>query len=822
LIVIDPSQSKTLNRQTNLSASKWIDWLALHREGTLKNTWKAAICASVSFVALQAPAMAQEAVAAPADEPQASDNEIIVTATRRAERLQDVPLAVSAISGEQLAEGGFQKLTDIQYQFSGVQFGTSPNDSGFRLRGVGTAGGFSSSSEQNVGTVVDNVVIPFGNPINSLGDLERVEVLKGPQGTQFGKNASSGVINITTARPKFDRVSGRVFGSYGELNEVNTTGQLNLPVSGNAALGLFGFYRRNDGFLNNVVRNEKWGGEESYGGRAKLLWEPTEGLSFYLIGDYSKTKVTGPGQLWTLNSLPFDVAFNPLMGLRFANLSALGVTPGSNNNKSVEEYPGYSSEQNYGGSLEINLELGGGYNLTSVTAYRMLDQGPQAFAIDGSSFPIFAAQPTGVDQRFFSQEIRLSSPKGSRLEFTGGAYLSVRKAGDNNDFNLAQIRPAFPFAPIALGPTLNATPLINISGGQSNTQAKSDSYAGFIDGKFHLTEQFALLGGLRVQHDKVRSQFFTIIDPAFAPASLDFSTTPPGFVVPYGPAPLQTGQTSKTGWSGRAGFEFKPAHDVMLFGTIARGYLGPTVTFSGLTGTRSNVNPQTVRDITVGIKSQLFDRKVTFNANLFFDQYKNLQTSVFNGIEFLTENAGGFRANGFEADASWRVSKELSFNASFTYSDTKFTDYVTSCPAVVKAGYTCFLASDGVTSLIQARGEPLSGAPKTSATFGADIRLPINETLMFDWSANAYYRSRVQYDVASAVSFQKAYATIGLNTGIGSADGRWRVGVFARNLLDQRFHTAVIGLPFSDPGGEVNWLTREGRRTLGVTAELKF
>ncbi len=774
---------------------------------------------SASIMALATPVAAQTAAVPAADAP-IDAGDIVVTATRRNERLQDVPLAVSAISGEQLAEGGFQKLTDIQYQMAGVQFGSSPNDSGFRLRGVGTAGGFSSSSEQNVGTVVDNVVIPFGNPVNSLGDLERVEVLKGPQGTQFGKNASSGVINITTARPNMDQVSGMIFGSYGELNEININGQVNLPLGKTAALGVFGFYRRNDGFLNNVLLKKLWGGEENYGGRAKLLWEPADGLSVYLIADWSKTSRVGPGQLWSLNALPSDVAFNPLMGLRFANLAALGVTPGFNNEKSVEDYDGYSSEQNYGGSLEINYELGSGLNLTSITALRKLDAGPQQYAIDGSSFPIFTARESGTDQSFFSQELRLSSAKGSQLEFTGGVYYSARKVGDNGTFASAQLRPAFPFTPIALGPTLNATPIVSITNGFSNTQTKSDSYAAFVDGKFHVSDQFAILGGLRIQRDKVDSRHSSAIDPAFAPGTVDFSITPPGFVVPYGASPLDTGSISKTGWSGRGGFEYKPTRDFMLFATIARGYLGPTVTFSGLTGTKSSVQPQTVRDITIGIKSQLFNRAVTFNANLFFDTYKNLQTSVFNGVEFLTENAGGFRANGFEFDTAWRVSPEFSLSGSFTYSDTKFTDYITACPNVVKAGYTC--VTQNGASVVQAAGEPLSGAPKYSATAGADIRLPVNDRLTFDWSANLYYRSSVQYDVANAISFQPGYLTVGLNAGLGHPDGNWRIGVFARNLLDKRFHTAVIGLPFSDPGGEVNWLSREGRRTLGVSAQVKF
>ena len=761
---------------------------------------------SASLLALAAPAMAQDTAAPQAAEPAASGADIIVTATRRAERLQDVPIAVSAISGEQLAEGGFQKLTDIQYQFSGVQFGSSPNDSGFRLRGVGSAGGFSSSSEQNVGTVVDNVVVPFGNPVNSLGDLERVEVLKGPQGTQFGKNASSGVVNISTKKPEIGKFGGKAFASYGELNEWNVNGSVNVPVSNNSALALFGFYRRNDGFIKNVVRDEKWGGEESYGARAKYLFEPSDNLSIYLIGDYSKIKREGPGQLWTLNRLPDSIPFNPLMAARFANLASLGVVPGFDNDKSVEEYPGHTSEQNYGGSLEINLGLGD-YNLTSITAYRRLNEGPQLFAIDATSFPVFTAQQTGVDQSFLSQELRLSSPTGSALEFTTGVYASRRKVGDDNDFNRAQLRPAVPFDDV----------IINISGGQGNTQTKSDSLAAFFDGKYHLSEQFSLIGGFRYQYDWVKASFFSIIDPAFPPGP-----GPNGFVVPYTPTAEVHASTKKGDWSGRAGAEFKLNNDVMLFGTIARGYLGPTVTFSGLTGTRTEVAPQTVRDITVGVKSQLFNRAVTFNANLFYDKYKNLQTSVFNGVEFLTENAGGFTAKGFETDLSWRVSSVLTLSGGFTYSKTKFTDYVTACPGVVKAGYTCFLAADGVTSLVQAAGEPLSGAPKYSATAGADVRLPINDSLMFDGSANFYYRSRVQYAVADAYAYQPGYGTIGLNAGIGHPDGNWRVGVFVRNLLDQRFHSAVISLPFADAGGYVNWLSREGRRTVGVNAQIKF
>ncbi|MFM6852510.1 MAG: TonB-dependent receptor [Sphingopyxis sp.] len=378
----------------------------------MKTSRIVAFLATSSLWALHAPATAQSADAV-ADEA-TSSTDIIVTATRRSERLQDVPIAVSAISGEQLAEGGFKSLQDIQYQFSGVQFGTSPNDSGFRLRGVGTAGGFSSASEANVGTVVDNVVIPFGNPITSLGDLERVEVLRGPQGTQFGKNASSGVVNITTARPQLGEFSGTASASYAELDEHDVHGSINLPVGETAALGVFAFHRGNDGFIENVVRNETWGGQTNYGVRAKMLWEPSDRFSAYLIGDWSRARRIGPGQLWTINALPSFA--NPLMAARFGAVLALGITPGFDNTQSAEEYSGNGGEDNYGASLELNYDLGGDYALTSITAWRRLDTKASIFAIDATPLPVFTAQESGVDQSFLSQELRVTSPQGGFLE----------------------------------------------------------------------------------------------------------------------------------------------------------------------------------------------------------------------------------------------------------------------------------------------------------------------------------------------------------------------------------------------------------------------
>jgi iron complex outermembrane receptor protein len=347
--------------------------------------------------------------------------EIVVTATRREERLQDVPISLSVASGEQLQATGFKDLTDIQYVLPGVYFGESPNDQGFRLRGVGTAGGYSSASEQNVGLVIDGVVVPFGNPIASLGDVERVEALKGPQGTQFGKNASSGVISVITPRPDLTKIEGEVFGSYGSLDERDLHGGINLPISSTAAAEIYAFDRGYDGFIFNQIQHREWGGSRSDGVRGKLLWQPAGNFTAYLIADYSTISTDGPQQLWTLRAL--SPTYDPFFHSPFVNLAALGVTPGANNQISVDDYSGNGRVANYGTSLELDLDIGG-YTLTSVSAYRGMLTYSADFSIDATPLPRFEAQNMAGRNRFISEEMRLTSPKGETLEYVAGAYLS--------------------------------------------------------------------------------------------------------------------------------------------------------------------------------------------------------------------------------------------------------------------------------------------------------------------------------------------------------------------------------------------------------------
>jgi iron complex outermembrane recepter protein len=736
--------------------------------------------------------------------------EIIVTATRREERLQDVPLAVSALSAEQLSDSGFKALSDIQYALPGVYFGSTPNDAGFRLRGVGTAGGFSSSSEQNVGTVVDGVVIPIGNPMSSLGDIGRIEVLKGPQGTQFGKNASSGVVSITTRAPNLDEVEGSAFASYGELAERDVHGSISIPFGGAAAAALYAFDKEYDGFVENKVLNKDWGGVHSSGARGKFLWKPTDVFSMYFIADYSRTKSVGPAQLWTLNTLApaFDPYFNPPL----ANLPALGVTPGFDNEASAEEYDSINKSENYGASLELNASFGGG-TLTSISAYRVTEGEPSTFAIDGSPAARFRAQSYGSESNFTSQEIRWTSPSDRAIEYVAGVYLSRQKSGLGGGQS-AQLRP---------NPG-NQNFIVSISNGIGKSTTTSESMAAFFDGSVKLTDTLRLLAGARYTSDDVDASTYSVIDPAYPPG-------PSGGVVvaPYSAQPERTGATSDDNISGRFGLDFKPNDELLFYATAARGYLGPTVTFSILSSTRSDVGSQKVDDITVGFKTQFFDRHLTVNGNVFRDKYSDLQTSVFNGLEFVTENAGGLETKGFELELALLATEHLRMSIGYTYADAQFTDYITACPASVEVQGAAAIAatcnapgSVPAEPLYQAAGDDLPGSPRSTLTAGIDYLQSISDSLAFDTNVNFYYRDEVANSAGDTLTIHPSYEVVNLGFGIGGTDQSWRVGVFARNVFDKHFHAGLLSTPFTNVGSVMNWNTRDGRRTVGVSAEVRF
>lgn len=763
---------------------------------------------ALALSALSAHVAAQQATAAPAPAEAASAatkaeghaqsevQTVTVTATRRSERLQDVPLSVSAVSAEQLANAGVTNIQSIANAVSGVTFGASPADAGFRVRGVGTMGGFSSSSEQPVGLVIDGVVMGLEPVLESMVDVDHIEALKGPQGTQFGKNASSGVVSIITRAPRLGKFEGNVSASYGSLNERDLQAVVNVPLGESVALRVAAFDHAYDGYIDNTVRHEKWDSREAHGARVKLLFKPTSDLDVQLSADISKIHVLGPEQPWTVRVAP------PALAAEFA---AAGITPGNDNTTTVEDAASYSNTSAQGVAAEVNYHLAD-YTLTSVTSHRTRTFQTR-YGLDLRDAPVFEGGGTRVYGQD-TQEFRLTSPKGT-LEYVTGVFWSRLKS---------DIAASGWLQPAEIGASVPAGVFVSVTNGTSEALTVSRSTAVFGDGKLHLGNSVSLLAGLRLTRDHV-----TASDIDYPDEIISELGQPPGFLVPSTGFATKSDHTSASKGSGRLGLEWQASKDAMLYGTVARGYLGPTVTYSASTATESNVKPQTVDDVTLGFKTQWLDRSVTLNASVFHDHYKQLQVGIFRSAaaEFVTENAGGLISKGFEVDASARLGGGFAGHASVTYADARFTDFLTQCPTTGDTS-RCFTPDGATEPMFQARGYVLPGAPKVTTAAGIDYGTDFASGYMLDASLNVAYRSRTSYGVGETDYQQGGYQVWNAAIKLSPESERWSVGLYSRNLFDRHYQAAVVELPFSPPGGIVNWNTRDARRSVGVNVGYRF
>ncbi|MBK7616766.1 MAG: TonB-dependent receptor [Burkholderiales bacterium] len=645
--------------------------------------------------------------------------------------------------------------------------------------------------------VIDGVVMGLGPVLESMVDVERLEVLKGPQGTQFGKNASSGVVSISTRRPALRKFGGEATLSYGALNEHEASVTLNVPLSETMAARVSVFDHAHDGFVDNVVRQETWGGLKASGGRAKLLFAPAVNLDVLIGADATRTRREGPSQLWTVRqAAPSQTAV----------YTALRIAPGADNTQAAEDASGYTRVNASGVSAEVNYRTGG-FTLTSVTAHRIRD-GSQRYGLDALPATIVEGGGNFTSTQD-SQELRVTSPRGV-VEYVAGAYWSQLKSV-TSDSNWLQ--PALLGAPVPPGV------FVSVSEGVNRTTTISDSAALFGDGKLRLSESTSLLAGLRVTSDKVKA---SNIGDASVPAGPEVGN-PPGFLVPPVGRAFQVGETSATKASGRIGGEWKAGKELMFYGTVAKGYLGPTITFSSQQGLRSEVKAQSVDDLTLGVKSEWLNRKLTLNGSLFHNHYKNLQVGVFRAAtsEFITENAGAMTSKGFEVDASARMGGGLSARVSLTYARAQFDDYITQCPTSGN-GARCFTPAGTLTSLYQAAGDDVPGAPKLTSTFGLDYNTAVGSGVQMDASLSLSHRSKTSYGVGEPDSVQDGYTLVNAAVKFGPDSSAWSIGLWARNLFDKHYQAAVIVQPFSPPGGVVNWNTRDARRAMGLSITVRF
>ncbi|HEU4959155.1 MAG TPA: TonB-dependent receptor [Sphingomonas sp.] len=752
----------------------------------------------MAVVALAGPAFAQDGPAT-ADTTGAQDQgvhagepgDIIVTATRRAERLQDVPVAVSAISGEDIAKSGFREVSDIQYLAPNITFSaTNPvsNGGGYQIRGIGTQT-YDSGVEQSVGLVVDGVVIGMSRDPGATGfaDIERVEVLRGPQGTLFGKNSAAGVIQIITNKPRIGESSLDLDLSYGERNDRVARATANVPLTGRAALRVTGYTNGQDGAIPDIVNGTKVGDRDNKGIRGKLLWEATDALSLLLTAEY-QTGFARDAQI--LESLGSSALYNSQFA-RFA------TKPGHDTYIAYNDGDWTANTKLWGTSLQANYQLGQS-TLTSITAYRSLKT-LQLADIDAAPIDIFNNSDGGVDSNQFTQELRLTSPAGKRLEYTLGLYYYHT----HNGGWAAQYGNYY---------GLFGVPIV-IASGRRDQINRERSLAVYGQATFALTDALKLIGGLRYTNDR-NTGSMTI-------TRLPFPAVPLTIGIPY------DGTVKADNVSGKAGLQYQPTRDLMIYATYSTGYKGPAIDGTG--GVIHRVKPETVKSYEVGAKATLFGGRMTLNGDLYWEEFTNFQTTALDSSgaspTFLLTNAGLMRARGVELEANVRMTSGLRLSANGAYSDSTYRDFTGPCyagqPVSGTVGVGCYILPGTTTQVANYHGYRLPNAPKWSYTVRASYSQPISNALTLDADANWAWRGGTQAVLGDPNAEIDAYGLLNGDIGLAARSGAWRIGVYARNLLNQHFSAPYSGGTIN-PGGYFRIVSPDAFRTIGGTVSFHF
>jgi iron complex outermembrane receptor protein len=746
-------------------------------------------------------AMAQTAGAGE-DAGETTLGELVVTAQKRSERLQDVPVSVNVVSADALAKSHISGLEQLQQLSPSLTFTPSVNTrgQGLSVRGIGTLN-FSDGVEPTVSVVVDGVVI--GRSAGSFfdfNDVQRIEVLRGPQGMLFGKNAAAGVINIVTARPNLTQMEGDASISYASFNEVRAKGSISVPIkSGELAARLSGFYNESDGIITNVFNGKKYNGLNSYGVRGKVVWSPSDTFDLYATVDY--TSADQDCCVGTVRSiLPTTRYFGP-NGPTRASLFA-GVDVGPYSRQANFDGRTFNDQSTWGTSVEMNKDLGG-FSLTSITAYRAFEVQDNNDS-DGGPLALLNINSAHQKQNQFTQEVRISSPAGERLEYVAGLFYFDQDVSTTTDIkgNFGQVLPAGAFF-----------------GNFIDRAISTRNYAAFGQATYNVTDQLRLIGGLRYTNERLDARFKRILTTGAIGGV-------PGLGGPALNAPKLPAKDDDVSY--KLGTQYKFDDSVMVYATYSRGYKGQAINLlNNLSAATVNsgqyaLSPETVSNYEIGLRSTPFERKVTFNLTFFQTEFKDFQAQTFDAAttSFALANAGKLRSRGGELETQYSPFRALQFSGNVAYADTRVQDFAPACYPGQTAALGCVGGRQEVT------GSGLPNAPMWSYTVGARYNREL-ENAPFDLTADVSYsyRSSVFFTYSDPNAVQPGYGLLNLNLGLQSKDGRYEVTAFARNLLDKQFVSGIVpGFLDNNASGAgyTQTITQDAFRRIGLEARMHF
>lgn len=743
----------------------------------MNKTHYAVLLAGCSLLSLPGAALAQEATE--------SSEEIVVTANKREQALQDVALAVTVVDDEQLARLNIDNTADLSRAVPSINV-VPAIAGGARIRGIGTSS-FSRSAEGSVGYVIDEV--PYANAAPqgiglALFDVERVEVLEGPQGMLFGRSASAGVLNIVTREPQLNEWDARVHLDYTDQESGSAQAMINAPLGDEAALRVV------LGYSEPLTNTENFDGrsEENtlQSGRARLLVRPTSNLDINIIADYQVRDFEM--NTWALRNV---TPFSPLSFLLAG--CPTPVTPSDDNVNTCIDGPSFGTSESWGLSGQFDYDFNG-YTFTSVSAVRAYSDDSGG---DSDSLPIniLNTNTTASEIYDWSQEFRLASPTGGFFEYVAGVYMftnTIDSAGGQGG-----------------GPNL----LLAIPYGSSfDTSIEGSSYALFGQGTFNVSEDLRLIAGLRLNHDELEAR----TTRALLPGAL--ATFPPG-----GSLATTEASTEEDSVSYRLGVQYDFNEDVMAYVTYSQGYKGPAINDQALPTVDLVIDPEVPLSWEVGLKAFAFDRAIAIDISAFHTEVQDFQTQVFDAgaIAFVFANAPSLTTQGVSANVYGQIGDNFTFNVGGIYTDATFGDnYLVACAPSQTADPSC------VGGLYDASGENLNATPEWKANIGGEYSWQLASNFQGYVQADAVYTSEIDYSIAyDPETVVDSQVLVGGRIGVRGEN--WGVSIFGRNLTDEHTPAIIFADPVStalglDPGAHSQLWGPESRRTVGIALDYNF
>ncbi|MGE3334358.1 MAG: TonB-dependent receptor [Rhodospirillaceae bacterium] len=796
---------------------------------------KSALLVSSALVASAVPAFAQQPVI----------EEIIVTAQSRAQSVQDTPISVTAVSGDKLQDVSIAKAEDLQQlvpNFTMTETGISTN---IFIRGLGS--GINQAFEQSVGYYVDGIAYTRAQQTRlPFLDLQRVEVLRGPQTILFGKNSIAGALNILTAQPTTS-FEGYLTGTYEfENQEYIAEGAVSGPITDTVRARVAARWRDSDGYVRNLTLSRTEPKRDDVTLRGILEAEVSDTVVANFKAEYSDFDVLGRS-IETLNETP--VAAGPFTGRTYSQiLVGLGADRSVldntlNGNRSSNGDFSNNKQQTYVGNIKVDI---GGYELRSITGYTQLKY-DELCDCDYTGANVFLA---GLREDYdqFSQEFRLTSPVNESYDFVAGAYYQSSNHAYSDNIVVQQ--------------TSVLVPLVNqqspgagsaLGGTQAARSASVDSslISAFAQVNVRPIDKWEIQLGARVSSEKKEgTRTLSILrengDPlpaaqaiaaavyaqVFRVSSTNLSALGPtgaALISQLGALPV-SGDRKETRFSPDVKLLFNPTEDLMLYASYARGaksggfdFRANNRNFYPTMNDSFEFEDESANSFEIGTKASF--GAATLNVAAYYTEFKDLQISIFDGIlGFNVGNAASARSQGIEADGRVRMNEYVSLTGSLALTDFKFKDF--------RNGQCYFgqtpnvdLNGDGRPELCNYTGQTNQLVSDVQGTVGIAANYPIVSGYRLDSSMDVFFTSKYHAsNTFDPALIQKGYATLGVRVGFGPDTGLWQVAFIGRNLTNEHYiqfggDTPLAGSTF---GANSDYAFADRGRTLAIQARVNF